>query len=225
VSGGTDSLGGRHAHDDYGGSVPRGLAPRRPSHVASSRHGLARRRRPVRPLACAHCTSPLGQSVAWKKSDARHAESAGSPDVVPARVTVPPLETRVQAIQLSPCHAGVAGRSPTRLQTAPALPPCSCPVLLADAGKGFPAQSFALHFDHLRWQLTRCATRRTLSWHPAHDAKALPSFPVPHLPGLHQGQLSASGWRQGALRPLSLWPFPLSPAFLCSEYSDHSDGR
>jgi hypothetical protein len=40
---------------------------------------------------------------------------------------------------------------------------------------------------------------------------------------MHQGQLSASGWSHGDLRPLSLWPFPLDTAFLGSESSDHSD--
>ena len=150
-----------------------GLAPLRPSHVASSRNAVARRRRPVRPLECAHCTSPIGQSVAGKKGDSRHADSAGSTDVVPASVTVPPLETRVQAIQLSPYRAGVAGQSRTRLQAVPALHPCSCPVLLSDSGKVFASKSYALNFDHLRWQFTRCTTRRTLSWHTTPQRCAL----------------------------------------------------
>ena len=144
-----------------------GLAPLRPSHVASSRNVLARRRRPVRPLECAHCTSPIGQGVARKKVDSRHADSAGSTDVVPASVTVPPLETRVQAIQLSPYHAGVAGPYHTRLQVSPASHPGSCPILLSDSGKVFASKSFALNFDHLRWQFTRCTTRRTFSPHTA----------------------------------------------------------
>ena len=167
VRGATGSRVGRDFHDYSGGSVTVGLAPRRPSHGASSRNVLARRRRPVRPLECAHCASPISQGVVGKKVESRRADSVGSTDVLPTSVKVPPLETRVEAIQLSPYHAGVAGQYRTRLQIFPASPPCSCPVLLADLGKVFTSKSCALHCDHLRWQLTRCATRRTLSHHPA----------------------------------------------------------
>jgi hypothetical protein len=158
---------GRDSHDYYGGSVTLGLAPRRPSHGASSRNVLARRRRPVRLLKCAHCTSPIGQGVVGKKVDSRHVDSAGSTDMVPASVTVPPLETRVQAMQLSPYRTGVAGPYRTRLQIFPALHPCSCPVLLSDSGKVFASKSSALNFDHLRWLFTRCTTWRTVSPHTA----------------------------------------------------------
>jgi hypothetical protein len=147
--------------------VTLGLAPLRPSHGASSRNVLARRRRPVRPLECAHCTSPIGQGVVGKKGESRHADSAGSTDVVPTSVKVPPLETRVEAFQLSPYHAGVAGPYRTRLQISPALHPCSCPVLLSDFSKVFASKSVALNFGHLWWQFTRCTTRRTVSKHPA----------------------------------------------------------
>jgi hypothetical protein len=41
VHGGTGSLVGRNAHDYYGGSVTLELAPRRPSHGASSRNVIA----------------------------------------------------------------------------------------------------------------------------------------------------------------------------------------
>src|SRR6266446_10307033 len=82
---------------------------------------------------------------------------------------VPPLGTGMQAIQLSPYRTGVAGRSHTRLRAAPAFHPCSCPLLLSDSGKVVASQSFALNFGHLWWQCTRCAPRRTLSSHTAHE--------------------------------------------------------
>jgi hypothetical protein len=80
---------------------------------------------------------------------------------------VPPLETGIQAIQLSPYRAGVAGRSRTRLRAAPAFHPCSCSFLLSDSGKVVASKSLTLNFGHLRWQFTRCAPRRTLSPHTA----------------------------------------------------------
>jgi hypothetical protein len=76
---------------------------------------------------------------------------------------VPPLETQVQAIQLSPYRADVAGRNPTRLQAAPALHPCSCPLLLSDLGEVFASKSSTLNFGHLGWLFARCATWRTVS--------------------------------------------------------------
>ena len=48
---------------------------------------------------------------------------------------VPPLEIEVQAIQLSPYRAGLAGHHPTRLPMAPASPTCSCPLRLSPSGK------------------------------------------------------------------------------------------
>jgi hypothetical protein len=176
VPGGTGSLVGRDSHDYYGGSVTLRLAPRRPSHVASSRNVLARRRRPVRLLVCAHCTSSIGQGVVWKKLDSRHTDGIGSTNVLPMSVTVPPLETGVQAIQLSPYRTGVAGPYRTRLQISSASHPCSCSVLLSDFGKVFASKSSALNFGHLWWQFTRCTTWRTVSLHTAqapHDRYGL----------------------------------------------------
>ena len=48
---------------------------------------------------------------------------------------VPPLDIGVQAIQLSPYRAGVAGPYHTGLLTRPAFPPCCCPLLLSDSGR------------------------------------------------------------------------------------------
>jgi hypothetical protein len=173
VPGGTGSLVGRDSHDYDGGSVTLGLAPRRPSRGASSRNVRARRRCPVRFLECAHGASPIGQGVAWTKVESRHTDGVGSTDVLPTGVTVPSLETGLQALQLSPYRAGVAGRSPTRLQAPPASHPCSCPLLRSDSGQVFASKSSALNFGHLRWLFTRCATRRTRSPHTAAAWEAL----------------------------------------------------
>jgi hypothetical protein len=81
------ALVGRDSHDYYDGSVTLGLAPHRPSHGASSRNVLARLRCPVRLLECAHCTSPTGQGVAWKKVDPRHTDGVGCTDVLPTGVS------------------------------------------------------------------------------------------------------------------------------------------
>src|SRR5882724_10301398 len=106
---------------------------------------------------------------------------------------VPPLGTGMQAIQLSPYRTGVAGRSHTRLRAAPAFHPCSCPLLLSDSGKVVASQSFALNFGHLQWQFTRCAPRRTLSPHTAHERRILWERSISPTPrNVHRGQLACS---------------------------------
>jgi hypothetical protein len=82
---------------------------------------------------------------------------------------VPPLDIGIQAIQLSPYRAGVAGQSRTRLLTSPAFPPCSCSLPFQDQVRWVASKSSALNFGHLRWQFTPCVPRRTLSPHPAPD--------------------------------------------------------
>src|SRR3989442_7526976 len=120
---------------------------------------------------------------------------------------VPPLGTGMQAIQLSPYRTGVAGRSPTRLRAAPAFHPCSCPLLLSDSGKVVASQSFALNFGHLWWQFTRCAPRRTLSPHTAHDRGILWERSISPTPrNVHRGQLARS------LGTFVLCPDPLPQA-------------
>ena len=87
----------------------------------------------------------------------------GSTDVLPTSVTVPPLDIRIQAIQLSPYRAGVAGPCYTRLLTSPAFRPCSCSLALSGLGKAVASESFALNSDPLRGQFTPCVTQRTVS--------------------------------------------------------------
>ena|SRR5437764_6329846 len=120
---------------------------------------------------------------------------------------VPPLGTRIQAIQLSPYRAGVAGRSRTRLRATPAFHPCSCPLLLSDSGKVVASKSFALNFGHFRWQFTRCAPWRTLSPHTAHERRILWERSISPTPrNVHRGQLARS------LGTFVLFPDPLPQA-------------
>jgi hypothetical protein len=79
---------------------------------------------------------------------------------------VPPLEIGVQAIQLSPYHAGLAGRHPTRLPVTPAFPTCSCPLRLSPSGKSMTQESpCELLLTVSRFQ--HRVPRRTLSPHTA----------------------------------------------------------
>src|SRR3954451_7903088 len=48
---------------------------------------------------------------------------------------VPPLGNGIQAIQLSPYHAGLAGRHLQRLPVTPASPTCSFPLRLSPSGQ------------------------------------------------------------------------------------------
>jgi hypothetical protein len=48
---------------------------------------------------------------------------------------VPPLGIGIQAIQLSPNHAGLAGRHLRRLPVTPAFRACCCPLRLLPSGK------------------------------------------------------------------------------------------
>src|SRR3954452_16726460 len=48
---------------------------------------------------------------------------------------VPPLGIEIQAMQLSPYHAGLAGRHLQRLPVTPAFPTCSFPLRLSPSGQ------------------------------------------------------------------------------------------
>src|SRR5712691_12593255 len=81
---------------------------------------------------------------------------------------VPPLEIGVQAIQLSPYRAGLAGRHRTRLPVSPAFPTCSCPLRLSPSGKSMtqkPPFELLLTVSGIQHRVPR----RTLSPHTAHD--------------------------------------------------------
>src|SRR5207248_9688297 len=55
--------------------------------------------------------------------------------VFPAGEALRPLETGLQAIQLSPYHADPPARRPVRLGTATGFLACYCPLHLSDPGK------------------------------------------------------------------------------------------
>src|SRR5512133_211391 len=55
--------------------------------------------------------------------------------VLPADGTLHRLEIRLQAIQLSPYHAGPSAPRPIRLDTAADFLACSCPLSLSAPGK------------------------------------------------------------------------------------------
>ncbi len=80
---------------------------------------------------------------------------------------VPPLDIRVQAMQLSPYRAGVAGPYPPRLRIPPAFQPCCCPLALSGRGEAVASESSALHSGLLRRQCTPCVTWRTGFHHTA----------------------------------------------------------
>jgi hypothetical protein len=121
--------------DYYGDSVTLGLAPVRPSHV------------------------PLVLNVSSVTEAPHSSPSIGSLPIAlpvgggsPQTRTVCPQETLrsrrcsserafaplgigIQAMQLSPYHAGLAGRHLQRLPVTPAFPICSCPLRLSPSGQ------------------------------------------------------------------------------------------
>jgi hypothetical protein len=85
----------------------------------------------------------------------------------PNECELPPLGIGVQALQLSPYRAGVARPQHTRLLPALAFQPCACPRALSGLGQAGTAESSALNSGPLWEQFAPCATRRTVSAHPA----------------------------------------------------------
>ena len=80
---------------------------------------------------------------------------------------VPPLDIGIQAIQLSPYRADVAGPCHTRLLTSPAFPPCSCPLSFQNQVRRVASKSLVLNSGPLRGQFTPCVPWRTVSLHAA----------------------------------------------------------
>jgi hypothetical protein len=74
---------------------------------------------------------------------------------------VPPLGIGVQAIQLSPYHAGLAGRHLWRLPVAPASRACCCPLRLSPLGEpDGPETSLRVSPDCVRDSAPRSAAHR-----------------------------------------------------------------
>src|SRR5262245_22041667 len=55
---------------------------------------------------------------------------------------VAPLGIRIQAMQLSPYHAGLAGRHLQRLPVTPPFPTCSFPLRLSPSGQSDDPEAF-----------------------------------------------------------------------------------
>jgi hypothetical protein len=114
--------------DYYGDSVAIGLASRRRSRVPFSTGRIER------DLSAPFIS--LNEVVLHRPSG----EGYKSPNVLDLLLTasqfrrcsderrVSPLEIRIQAIQLSPYHAGLAGQRRKRLRVSPAFLTCFCPL-------------------------------------------------------------------------------------------------
>src|SRR5690349_18999811 len=77
---------------------------------------------------------------------------------------VPPLGIGIQAMQLSPYHAGLAGRPLQRLPVSPAFPTCSFPLWLSPAGQSDePGASLRAPPDCVRESTPRSAAHITTS--------------------------------------------------------------
>src|SRR5262252_1748600 len=122
---------------------------------------------------------------------------------------VPPLEIEVQAIQLSPYRAGLAGHHPTRLPMAPASPICSCPLRLSPSGKSDdPEASLRTSPDCIRDSAPRPAAHAfTTSGGPIPAALRIFAFSIAF--GYESLLLSL----RRSECPECLDPFPLYPAF------------
>jgi hypothetical protein len=121
---------------------------------------------------------------------------------------IPPLDIGIQAIQLSPYRAGVAGLCHTRLLTSPAFPSCSCPLSFQSQVRRVDSKSSALNFDPLRGQFTPCVPWRTVSvsrGSPATTPKqSLDDVQVGY--GICASCAPHRDWSSG-----HLFPFPYSP--------------
>src|SRR4029450_7893878 len=71
---------------------------------------------------------------------------------------VPPLGIGLQAVSLSPYHAGLAGRDHKRLLIPPAFPTCSCPLRLSPSGESDgPEVSLRTSLDWVKDSVPRTA--------------------------------------------------------------------
>ena len=158
------SLDGRNTVDYYGDSVTVGLAPRRRSRVPFGTERLEHDvGAPLIPLnRFAIDRLPSGGDVPRKANGSFL--TASPPDVAAMSVTVAPLGIRVQAVELSPYHAGLAERPPTRLQMASAFPTCSCPLWLSPLGESDgPEVSLRTSLDWIKDSMPRTAAHSFLA--------------------------------------------------------------
>src|SRR5262249_28318778 len=157
---------------------------------------------PVFPTGC----GPLRLSPSGKLGDPEVCSSVPPSSVRRIRLSV--MWRTVQAIQLSPYRAGLAGRHRTRLPMSPAFPTCSCSLRLSPSGKSMTQKSpFELLLTASGIQ--HRVPRRTLSPHTAHERGILWDISISPAPRpIPRGQLCAFA---GYLCTLSL-PSPSGPS-------------
>src|SRR5438128_271658 len=114
-----------------------------------------------------------GRKVPTEKVDPSYAGGLAG-DVVIEGDAVLSLGSGIRAIQLSPSHAGLAGRRRKRLRTAPASTACCCPVGLSTASKPLTQRSFLPNLSCLRQGSHRLVMRRTLIAAPSSPATCRP---------------------------------------------------
>src|SRR2546425_6424689 len=89
----------------------------------------------------------------------------------------------LQAIQLSPYHAGLAEQRCKRLLPFPALSACSCPLALSGSGEPL-TQGCPLNPSHLRWG---CC----MNYYGAPEAERYPEVKDPAVDLIY---LAAEAW-------------------------------
>src|SRR5262245_34253686 len=147
--------------DYYGDSVAIGLASRRRSRVPLVLN--------VSSVTEAPHSSPSMASlaIAWPVGGGSPQNANGLPLVAlrcrrcSRGCAFPPLGIGVQAMQLSPYHAGLAGRHCRRLRVTPASRACSFPVRLSPSGEpDDPGTSLRVPPDCVRDSAPRPAAHR-----------------------------------------------------------------
>ena len=136
------------ASDYYAHSVPLGLAPRRPSRSAHPPHVAAcgRRSPPAFPALLGRC---------WPRSARSGRPLAGATRPPGSETLSPealhgPMGLGLQAVELSPGHAGLAEPRCQRLLPCSAFSAGSGPLALSGPGAPLPLGS-PRHPTHLRW--------------------------------------------------------------------------
>jgi hypothetical protein len=121
--------------DYYGDSVTLGLAPVRPSHVPLVLNVSSVTEAP-------HSSPSIGSlPIALPVGGGNPLTRTVCPEETlrsrrcSSECAFAPLGIEIQAMQLSPYHAGLAGRHLQRLPVTPAFPTCSCPLRLSPSGQ------------------------------------------------------------------------------------------
>ena len=129
-------LVGRDSHDYYEHCVAIGLAPHRRSHVRPCHTYKRDLGVPLISFVALLGQRPMLRRVsqAWVQSGTKHGAGFRR---FPADGTLHLLEIGIQAIQLSPYHAGPPAHRSLRLDPATGFLACCCPLHLSDPGQPF----------------------------------------------------------------------------------------